>query len=284
MPIAGGESVLVTLSCTSSPCPYGSRLRGEAVAWPTGMGASGVGLYGYTADRPVYLPARLANGLTLSVTSGEAAIVSGPASAAHTVRETVGAGQTITIQGITTGDLVSIEGDARFTYAIAGAPEAPVEPTDPVEPTPGPTDPAACYDAVACDVVTATATIWRCAEPGCTYPDWVGSTITWPSWSASATNDRTGNAARRTVSPDGQLVYPYMGAWADGCQVTVVSGEALVVEWVHGANQWRETLLHAGQSHTIDLVAPEDGALVEGGDAGLVVRLTACTPAPLVGQ
>ncbi len=54
-----------------------------------------------------------------------------------------------------------------------------------------------------------------------------------------------------------------MGAWADGCEVTAVSGLVLIIEWERGTDQWRETYLDPGESHVIDLVSPEDGAMIE---------------------
>jgi hypothetical protein len=74
-----------------------------------------------------------------------------------------------------------------------------------------------------------------------------------------------------------------MGAWAQGCRVTAVSGTVLVIEWQRGTDSWRETWLGAGQSHVIDLVSPEDGAMIETyeGSPGFSAALGNCTPQPI---
>jgi hypothetical protein len=71
-----------------------------------------------------------------------------------------------------------------------------------------------------------------------------------------------------------------MAAWAQGCKVTAESGLVLVVEWQRGAEVWRQTPLFPGQSHVIDLVSGEDGALIESyeGSPGFSVSLENCTP------
>ena len=60
------------------------------------------------------------------------------------------------------------------------------------------------------------------------------------------------------------MLYPYMGSWATGCQVTAVSGIALIIEWQRGTDVWRRTYLQPGQSHIIASISPEDGAMIEG--------------------
>jgi hypothetical protein len=81
-------------------------------------------------------------------------------------------------------------------------------------------------------------------------------------------------------SAGGEPLYPYMGPWAHGCEVTAVSGTVKVVEWKRGSEQWRQTVLAPGESHVIALVPPEDGALIEGpGDSSIFsVSLRGCTP------
>jgi hypothetical protein len=72
-----------------------------------------------------------------------------------------------------------------------------------------------------------------------------------------------------------------MGPWASGCQVTVTSGNVLIVEWKRGTNSWRETHLEPGQTYTIQLVAPEDSAVIETHEtmnAPFTVSLSNCNP------
>jgi hypothetical protein len=74
-----------------------------------------------------------------------------------------------------------------------------------------------------------------------------------------------------------------MGAWAQGCEVTGESGTVLIIEWQRGTDVWRETWLQPGQSHVIDLVPPEDGAMIEtyDGSPGFSASLRNCTPQPI---
>jgi hypothetical protein len=74
-----------------------------------------------------------------------------------------------------------------------------------------------------------------------------------------------------------------MGAWASGCEVTVVTGSVLVIEWVRGTNDWRSTYLAAGDRHTIQLVAPENNAMIETPNTidDFSVSLENCSPQPL---
>jgi hypothetical protein len=74
-----------------------------------------------------------------------------------------------------------------------------------------------------------------------------------------------------------------MGPWADGCEVTAVSGLVLIIEWERGRDIWRETYLDPGQSYTIDLIGPENGALIETTNFGdnFRVSLDNCTPQQL---
>lgn len=74
-----------------------------------------------------------------------------------------------------------------------------------------------------------------------------------------------------------------MGNWADGCEVTAVSGNVLIIEWERGTEVWRETHLGPGQTYVIDLIGSEDGAMIETNEfpEGFSVTLSNCTPQPL---
>jgi hypothetical protein len=88
--------------------------------------------------------------------------------------------------------------------------------------------------------------------------------------------------ARSAFSSSGEALYPYMGAWASGCRVSTVSGTALIIEWKRGTDTWRQTLVEAGQTHTIQLQGNEDGAMIEAGPGGrFVVNLQNCNPQQL---
>lgn len=111
----------------------------------------------------------------------------------------------------------------------------------------------------------------------------MGAVIPWPSWAAHQDNARAGYNSRAVFSDSGEPLYPYMGRWAEGCQVTVVSGTVLIIEWKRGTDEWRETRLEPGQQYVIHLVPPEDGAMIESpeGVTDFSVTLQNCKPKPL---
>jgi hypothetical protein len=102
-----------------------------------------------------------------------------------------------------------------------------------------------------------------CNIPECSSGDWTGGVISWPEGTAYSSNNRTSDNSRTVYSMSGQLLYPYMGSWAHGCQLTIVDGAVLVIEWKPASNTWRQTLVSAGESYTINLVGEEDGAMIE---------------------
>lgn len=128
-------------------------------------------------------------------------------------------------------------------------------------------------DPMTCNPVSAIRARWFCDIPGRNHAPWPGSVIVWPSWAAYECNARAGEQSRTVYSLDGQVLYPYMGAWADQGRVTTVSGLAQIIEWKRGTNVWRETFVHPGETYTIRLVSPEDGAMIEGPSEGFTVSL-----------
>ncbi|HNB50579.1 MAG TPA: hypothetical protein PK530_01480 [Anaerolineales bacterium] len=152
-------------------------------------------------------------------------------------------------------------------------------------PTPTPT-PAPCYDPESCSPVTAYSAQWECDLPtpgACNgINPWHGAVISWPSWSAYPNNARAADQSRTVYSYNGHnMLYPYMGPWANGCQVYVNYGTVVIIEWERGTNTWVETQLEAGQSHTITLVPPQNNAMIEGPNEVTTefrVTLSNCTP------
>ena len=143
-----------------------------------------------------------------------------------------------------------------------------------------PSPPPACTDPTACDPVSSVPAFWRCDIPECSGDDWVGTVIAWPSWSAYENNARSGNYSRTVYSSQDEKLYPYMGPWANGCQVTAISGNVLIIEWERGTDTWNDTLLSPGESHTIELISPEDGAMLESPNDSSIfsVSLNNCNP------
>ena len=264
----------MTWSCTGSPCPWGNSDSNDAIVWPASASPSNV-RHGYTVSAGIYLPAVNANGMTVSLSSGTASAYAGlPDQPSHRLLGSINPGSPLTVTGIGEGEVVSVQGGSTFTYT-ANPGSNPVVPGDPGDP-PDPGGPPG-------DTIHAQLARWRCNSPGCTDPDWTGAVINWPSNTAYHTNDRNGFGSRSVFSVGGQPLHPYMGAWADGCEVTAVSGLVLIIEWERGTDQWRETYLDPGESHVIDLVSPEDGAMIETAEGwpAFSITLRNCTPQPL---
>ncbi len=267
-PASGTASQFVTWSCTGSPCPWGSTDTGHAIVWPDAEQPIANRL-GYTVNYKVYLPAASANGLTVKINSGVAGLYAGsPDTNSHRLLATIAQGESFQVSGLLASEVLSVQNSGSFAYELTF--EAP----PPVDPPPPPTG----------TIMDSVNALWRCDTPSCFGADWVGPVINWPSWAAYSNNDRTGNGSRTVYSAStGEKLYPYMGSWANGCQVTAVSGTVLIIEWERGSETWRETFLEPGESHTITLIAPEDGAMIESYDYGppFSVALNNCTPQPL---
>jgi hypothetical protein len=277
-----GTSQISTWTCTGSPCPWGASTSNPALAWPASGNPISTRL-GYTVDPAAYLPAASANGMTVTITSGNARISVGtPQASSHTAIATLAAGESYLVSGLSADQVISVQSDSDFSYQLT--PAAPAAPPDPVTPPPPPAPPG---DSTGGDpvVVSSVPAFWRCNTPDCWGDDWVGSAVDWPSWAAYQSNGRGFDQSRSVfAADDDRPLYPYMGGWAQGCEVTGVAGIAQVVEWQRGTDSWRTTLVHPGETHVIDLHAPEDGAMLESANddtASFTVSLRNCTPRPL---
>jgi hypothetical protein len=228
----------------------------QLAVWPTSAGATKAWL-GYTASKGIYLAAGRANGAIIWIDSGSATIYAGRPSSSD-VRElaTLNAGGSHTVAGVATDEVLSVRSNTAFTYTA-------YIPPPPATEVPG-------------QVVQMTRTHWRCNTTGCTDPEEVGYAITWPSTSAYSFNNRP-EWSRTTYNDAGQLVYPYMGSWANGCDITAQGADVAVIEWKRGSSSWQTTYLTPGQRVVIKLEAPEDGAIIEG-LAGSSIILRTCTP------
>src|SRR5262249_7554275 len=71
-----GESQMATWTCTGDPCPWGEELGNPALAWPAEAQPVGTRL-GYTVSPAVYLPSSSANGLTVTIDSGDVRVYAG---------------------------------------------------------------------------------------------------------------------------------------------------------------------------------------------------------------
>ncbi|TDD58515.1 hypothetical protein E1263_19080 [Kribbella antibiotica] len=269
-PLASGDgSVLATWNCTSSPCPWGSSDTGDTAVWQAAAEPVRA-RYGYTVSHDVYAPASKVAGWKVTVTSGSATVYAGPADGSHVALAALSAGESYTVSSsLNSSSIVSVQSGSPFRYTI-------------VPGQPGPPDPPACTDPTTCDPVSWVSARWRYAGTG-EEPDWEGGVLTWPAGTAYQGNGRSGYNARTVYSESGAPLYPYMGAWADGCTVQVVTGRVLIIEWKRGTDVWRETIVDAGESYTISLSGAEDGAMIETNNdlQPFTVSISNCTPRPL---
>lgn len=267
----GTPSQAVTWTCTGNQCPFGATLApAQALVWPVERGAVTTRL-GYTASASIYLFGSRANGTDLWIDFGTASVQAGlPGDVFPRTLATLHAGDTFHVSGVGFGEVVNVQSSQLFTYRVALPPPLP---------------PAGGPPGGPGDLVQSTLSLWKCniQSPNCFSSDWTGAVISWPSWSAFPSNARPGNLSRSVFALDNTPLFPYMGAWAEGCEVTGQSGITRVIEWQRGASQWRDTWLYPGESHVIHLVPPENGALIEGYDAspGFSASLRNCTPQPL---
>ncbi|WP_460661733.1 PKD domain-containing protein [Kribbella swartbergensis] len=269
-PAGDGESARVTWTCTSSPCPWGPSDSGYAAVWPAETDPSRA-RYGYTASHDVYAPAPQVANWKITVTSGSATVFSGPVGDSHASLANLSAGQSYTVPTTLSGSsIVSVQSGSPFEYAFVPGPAVPPTPPD-------------CTDPTTCDPVSWVNARWRYAGTGENPGDWYGGVITWPVGTAYQGNGRSGDNARNVYSESGVPLYPYMGAWADGCTVRVVTGRVLIIEWERGTDEWRETRVNAGQAYTISLSGSEDGAMIETDNEvePFTVSVSNCTPRPL---
>jgi hypothetical protein len=108
--------------------------------------------------------------------------------------------------------------------------------------------------------------------------------ISWPSWSANESNARAGVNSRTVYSSTDQVLFPYMGPWATGCEVTAVGGPVLIIEWERGSEVWREKRLARNETYVINLVGTENSAMIESWDGAppyFTVTLKNCNPQPI---
>ena len=131
--------------------------------------------------------------------------------------------------------------------------------------------------------VHSTLAYWHCVGPGCSKAASGGAVVSWPEWAAHQGNGGREKAAREVFSAGGRPLYPYMGKWANGCELAVVSGYVEVLALKRGGEASRSTRLRPGDKHVITLRPPEDGAIIEaaGGTPAFSVSLKHCTPKPL---
>lgn len=253
----------VTWSCTGEPCPWGSTSTGYALVWPSELPATRERL-GYTTSVPIYLSAARAhaNGATLTLREGVANVYAGdPAEPSQRVIAVLRRGEAFSIDALGSDEVVSVQSNAPFELELrtrrAYYPEG--------------------------EIIPSIHAFWRCALPGCKEPDWTGEVIDWPSWAAYQTNARSGLNSRAVYDGDGKPLFPYMGSWAEGCKVTAHSGVVLIIEWQRGKDEWRETRVYPGETHTISLRPGEDNAMIEtvDGEPGFSASLENCDPQPL---
>jgi len=263
------SSVLATWKCTGAPCPWGEQTAAQAAVWPVTVEPIRV-RYGYTVSDGVYAAAARVVGWEVAVTAGSASVYAGAPNESHATLASLEAGQSFTVPALRAGALVSVQGGSEFRFTLTPGPQ----------PTGGRAGTLACTNPTVCDPVSSVASVWRYTGPDSNPGDWAGGVIAWPSWSAYSTNSRHGLDARAVYSTSGGRLYPYMGEWADGCKIKVVSGGVLVIEWQRGKDEWRETLLSAGDAYTINLSGSENSAMIETPNnlEPFKITLSSCAP------
>lgn len=267
------SSHLVTWRCIDKPCPWGPSQQNHAAVW--GVRAKETKRLGYEVSAHIYLPADEANGTDVSVESGSVTVYAGlPSGEVHRTLSTINGGQSMTITGVSPREVVSVQSDKPFTYRLASTGTTP-------KPRPLPDAGVKRVPSGPATVVEAIEARWRCNKvPGCYTDPWIGAVINWPEWAARSSNGRLGNVSRSVYSLKGEQLYPYMGAWADGCEVTSEEGVVQVIEWEYGTENWRATFLEPGESHVIQFAKGENGALIEAEDGSVKFRVSLrnCTP------
>lgn len=262
VPPASGGSVNVTWTCGGTLCPWGTSVSSQALVWPPEAQAF-TGRYDYETGQEVYLPAELANGMSITITSGSAVLLVGTRQRTDDTLQALDAGETYVVTGLEPGEVLSVESAVPFSYSIL---------------------PFGAQIVIPEGAVGSVPTFWYCNTPGCYGAPWTSQVIDWPEWAAYSSNGRsTPLNSRTTYDSSGELLHPYMGAWADGCIVTAEVGLVLIIEWERGQEVWRETWLDPGETHVIDLVGPENGAMIETYEGGgpFAVTLQNCEPQPI---
>ena len=181
----------------------------------------------------------------IAIAAGTATVYAGlPEASSHRQLASLGAGQSYVITGLAAGEVVSVQSGGAFSYVLTMPAAAP---------SPTPTPVAACADPARCATLSHQCSLSGAAmRLAAQLADWVGVVIAWPSWSAYSTADASLRFDIREpcTSAQGEVLYPYMGSWASGCQVTAVAGVVLIIEWQRGTEVWRETYLDPGETHT----------------------------------
>lgn len=267
------SSVLATWDCTGTPCPWGDHTSALVAVWPVSAEPTR-SRYGYTLSDYVYARAWNVAGWRVTVGSGRAVVYGGPLQGPHVALASLGTGESFTIPaGLSADEVLSVQSDIAFDYSLTPGTSSP--------PAPSTVD---CTDPIHCDRVSWVASRWRYDGPRADPGDWIGGVVAWPSWSAYSSNGRSGWDSRTVYSASGEKLYPYMGRWAQGCKIRVVSGSILVIEWERGRNAWRETNISMGDSYTVHLIGRENSAMIEtpNNSRPFQVSLSRCTPRRIV--
>src|SRR4029079_18802717 len=120
-----GVSEMATWTCTGDPCPWGDELSNPAIAWPQETGPVTTRL-GYTVSPGVYLPASVANGLTVTIEFGSAVVHAGaPQDDSHPALAFLSAGESFDVFDLDPDEVLSVQSADPFGYHVA-----PTEPAD----------------------------------------------------------------------------------------------------------------------------------------------------------
>src|ERR1043166_2711808 len=117
-----GVSQIATWTCTDDPCPWGDELSNPALAWPAETNPVTTRL-GYTVSPGVYLPASVANGLTVTIDFGSAVVHAGvPQGSSHPALAFLSEGDSYDVTDLDPDEVLSVQSQETFGYHIAPTP------------------------------------------------------------------------------------------------------------------------------------------------------------------
>jgi len=210
-------------------------MSAQALVWPVDRESTTAHL-GYTASASVYLFGSRANGADIWIDTGTATVQAGlPGDVWFRTLSTVHAGSSFHVSGVGFGEVLSVQSDQPFSYRIIVPPPTPPAGGPPVNEGEGTTD---AGNSVTVALRSRRAELLQRRLDGRDHlmAVGVGAPGQLPSGQPGATGLRVGRHTAVSIH----------GPVGRGCEVTGTSGITRVIEWQHGASQWRDTWLYPG--------------------------------------